>query len=75
MRTTVNIDDTLLAKAQGLSGLQERNALIQEALHALIQRESAKRLAKLAGSEPDLQDIPRSNTNYPQSSQKALMPI
>lgn len=50
MRTTINLDDALLLKAQALSGLQERNALIREALNALIQRESAKRLAKLAGS-------------------------
>lgn len=59
MRTTINLDDALLLKAQALSGLQERNALIREALNALIQRESAKRLAKLPGSESQLQDIPR----------------
>ncbi|MDD5273182.1 MAG: type II toxin-antitoxin system VapB family antitoxin [Methylovulum sp.] len=59
MRTTITLDETLLLKAQALSGLQERNALIREALNALIQRESAKRLAKLAGSEAQLQDIPR----------------
>ncbi len=59
MRTTINLDDALLLKAQALSGLQERNALIREALNALIQRESAKRLAKLPGGESQLQDIPR----------------
>ncbi|MDD5272277.1 MAG: type II toxin-antitoxin system VapB family antitoxin [Methylovulum sp.] len=59
MRTTITLDEALLLKAQALSGLQERNALIREALNALIQRESAKRLAKLAGSETPLQDIPR----------------
>jgi Arc/MetJ family transcription regulator len=59
MRTTVNLDDSLLTKAQNLCGLQERSALLREALHALIQRESARRLAKLGGSEPQLQDIPR----------------
>jgi Arc/MetJ family transcription regulator len=59
MRTTVNLDDSLLAKAQSLCGLQERSALLREALHALIQRESARRLAKLGGSEPQLLDIPR----------------
>lgn len=59
MRTTVNLDDSLLTKAQALCGLQERSALLREALNALIQRESARRLAKLGGSEPQLQDIPR----------------
>lgn len=59
MRTTVNIDDTLMSRAQALSGVQERSALLREALTALIQRESARRLARLAGSEPQLTDIPR----------------
>jgi len=59
MRTTINFDDELVSKVQALSGLQERNALIREARNALIQRESARRLAKLAGSEIHLQDIPR----------------
>ncbi len=59
MRTTVNLDDSLLIKAQSLSGLQERSALLREALTALIQRESARRLAQLGGSEPQLQDIQR----------------
>lgn len=59
MRTTVNLDEALITKAQALCGLQERNALLREALNALIQRESARRLAKLGGSEPQLQDIPR----------------
>jgi Arc/MetJ family transcription regulator len=59
MRTTINLDDTLLDRAQTLSGLQERSVLIKEALTALIERESARRLARLGGSEPQLQDIPR----------------
>ena len=59
MRTTVNLDDALLARAQQLSGMQERNGLLREALQALIQRESARRLARLGGSEPGLQDVPR----------------
>lgn len=59
MRTTVNLDDALLSKAEALSGLQERSQLLREALNALIQRESARRLAKLGGSEPQLRDIPR----------------
>lgn len=59
MRTTVNLDEDLVSKAQALCGLRERSALLREALNALIQRESARRLARLGGSEPQLQDIPR----------------
>lgn len=59
MRTTVNLDDELLNKAQQLSGLGDRNELLREALRALIQRESARRLALLGGTQLDLKDIPR----------------
>ena len=59
MRTTIVLDDALLAKAQDLTQLREKTALIKEALTALIERESAKRLASLGGSEPQLNDIPR----------------
>ena len=59
MRTTLTLDDDLWLKAQQLSGLTERGQLIREALLALIQRESALRLAALGGSDPDLQPIPR----------------
>jgi len=59
MRTTLALDDELLAKAQALTGLTEKSALVREALRALIQRESARRLALLGGSEPQLNDIPR----------------
>lgn len=59
MRTTLNIDDDLLQQARDLSGLQEKTALIREGLKALIERESAKRLAKLGGSEPQAEPIPR----------------
>ena len=59
MRTTLNIDDELLAKAQRVSGLKERTALVREGLKALIERESARRLAQLGGSEPQLQPAPR----------------
>ncbi|WP_343714327.1 type II toxin-antitoxin system VapB family antitoxin [Inquilinus sp.] len=62
MRTTLALDDDLLAKAQALTGLQERSALIREALKALIARESARRLAALGGSEPDLESLPRRRT-------------
>ncbi len=59
MRTTVTLDETLLSRAQLLSGVQERSALLREALRALIQRESVRRLAKLGGSEPQLKTVPR----------------
>jgi Arc/MetJ family transcription regulator len=59
MRPTLTLDDELLLKAQEISGLNERGQLIREALIALVQRESAKRLAALGGTEPDLQYVPR----------------
>lgn len=59
MRTTLNIDDALLAHARQLTGLEERTALIHEGLRALIARESARRLARLAGSQPELRPVPR----------------
>jgi Arc/MetJ family transcription regulator len=59
MRTTLALDDELLAKAQAYTGLQEKSAVVREALKALIERESARRLARLGGSEPDLVPIPR----------------
>lgn len=59
MRTTVTLDEALLDRAQLLSGVQERSALLKEALSALIQRESARRLARLGGSEPKLKAVPR----------------
>lgn len=59
MRTTINLDDDLLAQAQQLSGLTERTALLREALLALVQRESAQRLARLGGTEKQLAQIPR----------------
>jgi len=59
MRTTVNLDDELLAEAQRLTGTSERTALIHAGLKALIERESARRLARLGGSEPRLEPIPR----------------
>jgi len=62
MRTTLALDDDLLTKAQALTGVSEKTALIREALRALIQRESAKRLALLGGSEPQLEDLPRRQT-------------
>jgi Arc/MetJ family transcription regulator len=54
MRTTLALDDDLLAKAQAFTGLMEKSSLVREALKALIERESARRLARLGGSEPGL---------------------
>jgi Arc/MetJ family transcription regulator len=59
MRTTLALDDDLVAKAQAYTGLKEKSALVREALKALIERESARRLARLGGTEPDLQVPPR----------------
>ena len=59
MRTTLNIDDDLYEEAVRLTGVKEKTALLKEGLKALIQRESAKRLSHLAGSEPLLEDISR----------------
>jgi len=59
MRTTIALDDELVAKAQALAGLTEKSALVREALRALIERESARRLALLGGTEPQLKDMPR----------------
>jgi Arc/MetJ family transcription regulator len=59
MRTTLNIDDALYAQAVDLTGIHEKTALLREGLKALIERESARRLALLGGSEPELEQIPR----------------
>jgi len=63
MRTTLNIDDQLLAEAQRLTGVREKVALVREGLRALIERESARRLALLGGSEPQLKPIPRRHSD------------
>ena len=62
MRTTIVLDDDLLEKAQTLTNVREKSSLVKEALKALIERESAKRLALLGGSEPQLIAIPRRQT-------------
>ena len=59
MRTTVAIDDKLMAQAMEYTGLTEKSAVIREGLTALIQREAARRLARLGGTQPDLQAPPR----------------
>ncbi len=59
MRTTLNIDDELLQQARSLTGFNEKTALVREGLKALIERESARRLAKLGGSQPQLESVSR----------------
>lgn len=59
MRTTLNIDDSLLRRAAKLTGIKEKTALVRLGLEALIARESARRLAQLGGSEKGLHPIRR----------------
>jgi Arc/MetJ family transcription regulator len=59
MHVTIAIEDDFFAKARALTGLQEESALIREALKALIERESARQLARMRGSEPNLRAVPR----------------
>jgi len=59
MRTTLTIDTVLYEEASKLTGISEKAKLVREALHALIARESGKRLAKLGGTAPDLENTSR----------------
>ena len=59
MRTTIALDDDLLRTAREFTGVAENTALVREALKALIERESARRLASLGGTMPELNPIPR----------------
>ena len=59
MRTTLNVDDDLLAEACRLSGIREKTAVLRAGLEALIARDSARRLAALGGTEPALSPAPR----------------
>jgi len=59
MRTTLALDDELVRDAKELTGIKETSALIREALTALVQREAARRLAKLGGTMPDLKPVRR----------------
>ena len=65
MRTTLNLDDQLIARAQAISAIHEKADLVREGLRALIERESAKRLARLGGSEPALAAPPRRRSASP----------
>ena len=59
MRTTLNINDELLEKATKLTGIKEKTSLVRLGLEALIARESGKRLAKMGGTEKNLEPISR----------------
>jgi Arc/MetJ family transcription regulator len=59
MRTTLALDDDLVRIAQDLTGVRGKAALIRKALKALIERETARRLASLGGTMPRLKNIPR----------------
>jgi Arc/MetJ family transcription regulator len=59
MRTTIAIDDELFAKAQEYAGVTEKSAVVREALKAFVEREAARRLARLGGTQPDAKAPPR----------------
>lgn len=63
MQTTLTLDDDLLAAAERYTGLKEMSALVSEALRALIERECARRLAALGGTEPDLKAVAQRKTS------------
>ena len=62
MRTTLALDDKLLEKAEFYTGIHEKSALVREALKALVERETARRLARLGGSDPGISPVPRRQT-------------
>jgi Arc/MetJ family transcription regulator len=59
MRTTIAIDDELFAKAQEFAGMTEKSAVIREALKAFVEREAARRLARMGGTQPSTKAPPR----------------
>jgi len=59
MRTTVTIDDALLEDARRYSGIKETSTLVRMGLEAYVQREAGRRLARLGGTQPGLEYIPR----------------
>ena len=65
MRTTIKLDMELLEEAGLMTGIKGRTALVYAGLRALIERESARRLALLGGSEPRLKPISRRRPEFP----------
>jgi Arc/MetJ family transcription regulator len=70
VRTTIDLDEELLAKAELLTGMKERTALVHEGLRALIARESARRLARLGGTQPELRPIARRRSRQAERSRR-----
>lgn len=64
MRTTSNIDERLLEEARRMTGVTEESALVRVGMRALVERESARRLARLGGSEPGLDSVPRRRSSH-----------
>jgi Arc/MetJ family transcription regulator len=62
MRTTITVDDELIADAESYTGIKEKSALIRHALKTLVEREAAKRLVRLGGTQPQLKPISRRRT-------------
>ncbi|HUJ02549.1 MAG TPA: type II toxin-antitoxin system VapB family antitoxin [Rhizomicrobium sp.] len=65
MRTTVTLDDELLDKAEQYTSIKEKSALVNAALKALVEREAARRLARLGGTEPQFRAPPRRRFGNP----------
>ncbi|HTE37118.1 MAG TPA: type II toxin-antitoxin system VapB family antitoxin [Reyranella sp.] len=63
MQTNISLDDELVAQARAFTGLDDNSLLVREALKALIERESSRRLARLGGSERNLKAPPRRRTS------------
>jgi Arc/MetJ family transcription regulator len=59
MRTTLILEEELVDRARELTGIDEKTALVRAGLRALVAQETARRLAALGGTEPELEDIPR----------------
>lgn len=59
MRTTITLDDELVATAREFSGIEETSALVRLALKRFVESEAARRLARLGGSDPDATIAPR----------------
>ena len=71
MRTTLILDDELMAKAAELSGIDGKTALVHAGLHALVEQESARRLAALGGTEKDLRLVRRRQSLSPSNRHSA----
>ncbi len=65
MRTTVTLDDELLADAEKYTGIKERTALVNAGLKSLVEHEAARRLARLGGTEPQFRAPPRRRFGKP----------